>query len=240
MKILIGCPTSDYKRYCLNEYAAGLKSLTHPHDILLADNSETEQYAKEIAAAGIPVIKDQFYPSARKRIVESRNILRKRVLDEGYDCFLSLEQDIIPPPDVIERLLAHRKDIVSGIYYIDQFMADEAGNRRQLFFPVLYTWTERSPEGKDLDYEHMKYLLPEEVEQPRLIEVKAAGVGCLLIRRKVLEKVQFRYEKQSSGFDDVFFCRDAISSGFRIYADTGVKCRHLIKGKDWSWSRMQL
>jgi len=40
-KILLGCPTSDYKEYCLKEYVKSVKTLDYPcYDILLVDNSK--------------------------------------------------------------------------------------------------------------------------------------------------------------------------------------------------------
>jgi len=80
MKILLGCPTSNHKAYCLTEYINSIKSLTYPNDILLVDNSEKKDYFKQIKKQGIPVIKDKFKETARDRIIHSRNILRKYVL----------------------------------------------------------------------------------------------------------------------------------------------------------------
>ena len=40
-KILVGCPTSSYKSYCLNEYLEGIKNLTcKDFDLVLAQKTE--------------------------------------------------------------------------------------------------------------------------------------------------------------------------------------------------------
>ncbi len=57
-----------------------------------------------------------------------------------------------------------------------------------------------------------------------------------MIHRDVLEKVKFRYDLTNcEGTDDIFFCMDARKEGFKIYADTAIKCKHKISGKSWSW-----
>ena len=49
MKILIGCPTSAHKKYCLKEYINSIKSLTYKNfDVLIVDNSENDKYFNEI------------------------------------------------------------------------------------------------------------------------------------------------------------------------------------------------
>ena len=41
-----------------------------------------------------------------------------------------------------------------------------------------------------------------DILKEKLIEVAASGLGCLLIKRNVIEKIKFRYDKRFEGFDD--------------------------------------
>jgi len=118
-KVLIGAPTAAPYAYCLADYVKAVKTLSYKNcKTVLVDNSEKEAYDKVIEKQGIHAIKyPKFIADSRERLASSRNILRDMVLQEEYDYFLSLEQDVIPPKDVIERLLAHKKDVVTGIYY---------------------------------------------------------------------------------------------------------------------------
>ena len=117
-KVLVGCPTSNYKEYCLKEYAEAVKSLTYPnYNILLIDNSKDDIYLKKINGIGLPAKKGPWFEGALKRIITSRNILREEILEKGYDYLLSLEQDVISPKDIIERLLRHKKQVISAIYF---------------------------------------------------------------------------------------------------------------------------
>ena len=45
----------------------------------------------------------------------------------------------------------------------------------------------------------------------------------------------FDLASEGDGIDDSFFSLDARNKGFEIYADTAIKCLHLIKGRNWYW-----
>ncbi|MBS3095528.1 hypothetical protein J4231_02520 [Candidatus Woesearchaeota archaeon] len=224
-KVLVGCPTSSHKSYCLAQYASAIKSMSYDNfDVLLVDNSKGNSYFRAIKSQGLPVVKVPYTESAKQRIVDSRNIIRRKVLDCDYDYFLSLEQDVIPPKDVIQRLIRHDKGIVSGVYFTYQKdKAIELGLR-----PVLY---------KKSGTNSLKVMLERDVLKPRLIEVGACGLGCVLIRKDILKNIRFRFSKDFEGFDDVWFCYDAFNLGFKVYADTSVKCKHLISG--WTWDSIK-
>ncbi len=215
-KILIGCPTSNYKEYCFEEYLKSINNLTYNNfDILLVDNSEKDDYYNKIKDK-IPTIRDKWFENARDRIIHSRNILREKILRENYDYFLSLEQDVIPPKDVIERLLKHNKKIIGGVYF-------KLGSFNELI-PLVWL---------NIDKRYSRRAILDEINGD-LLEVATCGLGCILIHKSVLEKVKFRYLKEKKAFDDVWFCEDARENGFKVYCDTSIKCKHMIKGMDWS------
>src|SRR3989344_3379149 len=228
VRVLVGCPTAETHRYCFKEYSEAVNNLTFKNKkILLIDNSKTTNYFNFIKNTGIDAIKASYSESARDRIVRSRNILREFVLKEDYDYFLSLEQDVIPPKDVIERLLEHKKDINSGVYFS---RIKSLIDKKVKVLPLLWTWKEGSNDpysmaDVDLDL----------VMNNNFIKIKYCGLGCLLISRKVLEKVKFRYDEKYPTFDDLHFCQDSRDNGFEIYSDTSVKCKHLILNRPWNW-----
>jgi len=222
MKMLVGCPISNYKSYCFDKYISAVKDLSYKnYDVLLVDNSRTDTYFNFIrkkinSIKNISIVRGKYFESVRERIVHSRNILREEAL-KNYDYFLSLEQDVIPPRDIIERMLKHKKKIVSGIYFV---------TFEDNLVPLLY---------KKVRGDEVRHLTFEEVKNDRLIEVDACGLGCVLIHKDVLKKVKFRYDKTKEPFDDIWFCIDAAKNGFKIYCDTSVKCVHMIMGR-WGWS----
>ncbi len=226
-KVLVGCPTSDHKEYCLKEYIKAVNELSYPnYDILLVDNSEKDDYYRRIKGLGIPVVRTKYTKKARDRIVEGRNLLRKAALDKGYAYFLSLEQDVIPPKDVIERLLKHKKEVVAGVYFLVNPFKYEHKLRSSI-------WAEYNPKTKMMHRVKNNYIL----QNPKLMEISASGLGCILIHKDILRKIRFRYDNKTEGFDDVFFAKDIRKNKIKMYVDLSVLCKHLVK--NWSWKGIE-
>jgi GT2 family glycosyltransferase len=225
-KILIGCPTSDTHEYALKEYLHTIKNLTYKnYDILLIDNSQDDSYLKKLKETNLPATKSVWHKDARERIITSRNLLRQHVLDKGYDYFLSLEQDVIPPPDVLERLLQHKKRVITAIYF--NYINAKEGTE---LAPVA--WSKINIEKGE------RYFIKPSQLNTGLIRIAVSGLGCILIHKSILEKVKFRYEQQHSAFDDVFFGLDCRKNNVSIYADTNLFCKHLLKNRPWSWKNL--
>src|SRR3989344_3959489 len=212
VKILMGCPTSSYHKYCINEYVNGIRGLTFSEKkAVLVDNSKDDNYFYLLKKLKIDVIKCTYSESARDRIVRSRNILRDIALNE--------------------KLLRHKKDIVSGVYFA---RIKSLKDKKVKLLPLLWV-------GKKGSYNPytMADIDIDIVMQDNFIKVKYCGLGCVLISRKALEKVKFRYDPNYTTFDDLHFCQDARDSDFEIYADTSVKCKHLILNRPWSWDEIK-
>ena len=216
LRVLVGCPTHRCKDYCLEAYAKAVKSLSYNgFDVLLVDNSPTDEYFEKIKSLGLNVMRGPQFDTAIQRIISSRNLLRKYAIENKYDYLLSLEQDVIPSADIIKRLLSHQKKVISGVYFNLQ------KNLSGKVVPLAMLWSKVEGEiGIPLS-EDMIF------EKPGLYEVQACGLGAVLIAREVLEKVEFRAgTKLGEGWDDMFFCRDAKALGYKIFADTSVMCQH--------------
>lgn len=223
-KILIGCPTYWGKAYCLKEYAERVKTLSYSnYEVLLVDNSKNERYIKEIRESGLRAEKGPWMEDIRERIVASRNLLRKRALEEGYDYFLSLEQDLLPPLNVVEQLLANRQLIMTGVYHKEGFHEG-----KKISYALLYA----------LQNGKLVLIHPERLKQAEPIRTHACGLGCMLIHRSVLEKIPFRKPTKGPAQDDMMFCFDVQKEGFALYADPMVVCEHL--HKDWKESEAEL
>jgi len=235
-KVLVGCPTFDGKAYCLEEYAKAVKNLDYDnYEIVLVDNSEKEEYREKLKKMGFNVWRlDEKGFSARERITACRNLLRKLAID-SYDYFLSLEQDVIPPKDIMKKLLSHNQKIVSAVYT----MKMDDGKEMPLLWGFLdenekKKFLEENPQLKSkIEEMGKKGLLckriesVEELPKNKLIKVAACGLGAVLIHKDVLKKIVFRTDERKSAYDDMFFSQDALSKGFEITADTGVICRHI-------------
>lgn len=225
-KVLVGGPVSDMHAYCFDEMIKSRKGLTYKNfGLLLVDNSKTEGFYKRIKETGVPVERVEYKEKARDRLVESRNLLRRHMLENGYDYFLNLDQDVIPPNDIVERLLKHNKKIVTAIYF----------NAIRL---PLTGEVKLRPVAGVMEGTNVRFLKPEEMNKG-LREVDACGSGCIMMHREVMEKVGFRYNKESEGFDDVMFVYDAKQQGYKVYADTSLVVKHLVMSRPWSWRDLQ-
>jgi len=79
----------------------------------------------------------------------------------------------------------------------------------------------------------------------QVMEIGAAGLGCTLIKRKVLEAIDFRtFNNSATGGEDMAFYVDARAKGFLARANTFVKCVHRPypiddpRARAFEWSRV--
>jgi len=258
-KILVGAPVCKHYDYCLERYIEALKSFEYDnYDILLVDNSEDEIFYQKLKLLGIPVIrKGHDEPSIKMKMIIGRNHLRQKTLNECYDYFFNLDQDVIPPKDTLKKLVATGKKVITGIYY-NYFKTGQEWKKT----PILYRQLtqeeikEIESKGKDWLKEHnldiysrlegnnwdytKTYieLNAEDVEAPKLIEITACGTGCILIHRSILEKLEFKFN-EAGGFDDIIFC-DEVRTILKekVWTDTSIKCEHLVREKPWNWARV--
>lgn len=151
----------------------------------------------------------------------ARNVICMKALEGGFTSVFFLDSDVIPPPDTIPRLLAHRLPIVSGMYC-----------RRS------------PPHGLPVMIRNGQWFTDFVVGQ--MVEVDMVGAGCLLIQREVLEKMQpQRPQAGKHWFDwkvdarsvlpdgqalseDFSFCVEVRRQlGVRVMVDTSIQCRHV-------------
>lgn len=160
-------------------------------------------------------------PVAGKPFDDARNCLAMKALDIGADFLFMLDSDVIPPPDVILRLMKHSLPIVSGVYF-----------RRS---PPHGKPVAMKPVGRWVDP------LPEK----GLLEVDVVGAGCLLIKKEVLKALppidpemgrhwfSWRVDRQGmlppgeAVSEDFAFNLHAKKHGFPTYLDCSIRCRHI-------------
>tara|TARA_Y100000310_G_C20497840_1_gene722432 strand:- start:47 stop:799 length:753 start_codon:yes stop_codon:yes gene_type:complete len=240
-KVFIGCPTWIGKKYCINRYLNGIAALDYPEKyFMIVDNTDSDEYINLLKEKGVNALKGPHDKDPKKTVVDSRNILREEFLKTDFEYFLSLEQDVIPPPNAIKTLLANNARVVSGVYFTLVEVNNKAALDPMAFVSVTQEWIdkikakpdvykEQYAELKKNDFDPKKIkrrLTFEEVKEPDVIEVNRVGLGCMLIHREVLEKFKFRYNP--TGYDDMTFCSDVLDNKWKILLDTSVKCKHFI------------
>jgi GT2 family glycosyltransferase len=200
-----------------------VKRLTYPkayYDVFVADNSSTKKNTKMLRRNGINA--DWIRPKQKSNIAymaESHELCRREMIRGKYDYMLHWETDIEAPPNIIEQLLSHKKRVVSAVYPID------FGAKSKL---LLQFAEERS---KDM-------ALTTNAEQGDMLfidgkvkKVFASGLGCILIKRSVLRKIKFRWEKGVFVHPDTLFAYDLFNLGIPIHADTSLILKH--RNSEW-------
>lgn len=140
----------------------------------------------------------------------------------NYTHLLFVDEDTVPPPNAIAKLLALDADVATGVTPI--MRADpEVG---MVTIPNAFTKVEHDENKKQSSMTPV-------VENSGVVEVVRAGASCLLIKRKVFESLQdpwfkFKWLPDYSGYtgEDLYFCDLAREKGFKIMCDTSVICQH--------------
>jgi len=230
--VLIGGPISHHHAYCWNSFVTGIHGIQGDYTLCFVDNSKDDTFFQK-ASHDVPIIRCPYHPNVKKRLADSRNIVRKKVLDEGYEWLFCVDQDVVCPPDVLQRMLSHHAPIVTGVYFNPFTKKGKDGLVETRVKPVLWVYSRK--------YRGMLDFVKTDIARSgRLITVNSCGTGCILIHRSVLEKITFRYENDKDGVDDVFFCIDVQQLGYRIVADTSVQCEHLIDHRPQQWGEGDL
>jgi hypothetical protein len=228
-KILIFTAIYTEKDYSLPKFIKCLRELKYPKESykhIFVDNSKDEVYVNSLR---IKYPEFDFRHTARgnntrEALTRAQNYARKEFLDEDYKYFMSIESDIYFPPDTIYRLLKHGKDIISAYYDI----GDRAKGQRHPVFTI--------PDWSDtLKAWGTRLLKAEEVPEYRyngLKQVQAAGMGCCLMHRRIIEMFPFYYDPRFNAHSDVYFFNNVFMKRIPVYADTDIFCEH--ENSNWN------
>ena len=221
-KVLLACPVYDGKDYIIERFIKRVRELTYEnYDILLVDNSKTNDFAKKIKSLGINVVKLKWDENSKKRLVISRNYIRDYVLENGYDYFFSLECDLVPPRDIIEKLLAHKKKVVGGWYYI-------------CAIPYIRPCLAREWTLVNMQFAFKEELF-EKMAKTKLMKVLQGSFGCCIIHRDILEQIRFKTYITMPHPEDTWFYLDCEKKGIEVYVDTDLLIPHF---QDYKWDEL--
>lgn len=145
----------------------------------------------------------------------ARNHLVEMAQVNECEYLLMLDDDMVVPQNLIQRLLAHKKDIMGALYY----------QRGGAYHPVLM----HRASGKDglegIDFIHH---FDKRLIHPGLYEFDIIGGGCLLFKTEVFEKLPKPYFWIDGVIGtDVHICIALKKAGFRVWADTTLELGHV-------------
>ena len=143
-------------------------------------------------------------------ISESRTRLANEALEMNSNYILFLDSDMTFPASTVEKLLAHDKDIISGVY------------------------STRYP-----PYNSVAFTNPEDVRARLsksfgLHKVWAVGMGCFMFKTSLLHDLprpwfMHEYNKHEDTFsgEDIYFCNQAMHHGYDVWVDADLKLSHI-------------
>jgi hypothetical protein len=158
----------------------------------------------------------EYPPPSHENTLAHYQQARQRVLDEGYDALLTVEHDIIIPRDGLQKLWDIDKPVAYGVYIFRG-----SGNVVNAFRMV-------KAKNLDMPMSTFKGMLARALEQ-EVIEVSGTGNGCTLIRREVLEQIDFRRASEDNPVPDMPFSTDCMKAGIEQWAHFGVLCGHVLE-----------
>lgn len=197
MRILIYCPTYRCEEETRRAIDAICEHSHHQHGIQVFYDHENVQGVDE-----------------RQAILWKYSRAQRIFRAWDADAMLIVEDDIIPPADTLEKLIAAGGDMAFGLYLF-----------RRTNNPVLNA--SRYIHGSDQRWPDESLTLhPDTLKEVwgKVIRVSGLGLGCLLVHKHVMHGVNFR-DGGNVHCDYSFGC-DVLRAGYTIMCDTSVLCGH--------------
>jgi hypothetical protein len=230
--IFLCSPTSKQKDYCFKEWIENVSNLTYPNfKVFLSDNSiDNGLYAKQLNDYVRQNYNLKFYCHHQpfptntpllQKIATSHYICSEAMKIEKCEYMLHLESDVFPEKDIIERLLWNNKDVCGAVYF-----TGEGVGRKVMLQRVIELDENEVSSINFAPNEEIGYLDGE------LKKVGHVGLGCVLIKDKVFEKVSFRFDSNYPNHSaDSLFAYDCFNEKVDIWVDSSQVVKH--KNKNW-------
>lgn len=160
----------------------------------------------------------QFITKEIQPVDKARNELIKLAMQRDPDYILFIDTDNLIAPEGVDYLINTMKeksaDLVSALYFV----------KGKPYYPVLR------------EYRNGLFWKIEDVNIGEIIKIDGCGMGSCLIKADVFKKTsypwfKFNYEmngeEESQLAEDLYFCRQMINKGLKMYCDTRVISSHI-------------
>lgn len=144
--------------------------------------------------------------------------MRQKVIAGDWTHVLVVEHDMLVPPDIVHKLWSAEADVSYAPYMFRH-------GRPQL--NLLATWGKpaKNP-GPPFDSPNYRRRLAAALRsRQRVIDVNGSGFGCILIRRRVIEQIDYRLGEIVHC--DHFWTKDVFAAGFSQRAHLDAICGHI-------------
>ncbi|QDU11417.1 glycosyltransferase family 2 protein [Gimesia aquarii] len=208
-----------------------------PHDqinLILCDTSSNKVFSREVKQwvadcdytdvryyqlnVGVPGLADanrrnrEVITQVRQAVCRIYNKLRAQL--ETQFCWI-LEDDIVPPDDVLERLLKHFNADVGSV----------SAPYASRYHSGAIVWLKDGIKNK---VKVLRAEAPSGDESP-VTEIRGSGFGCLVVRSELLKKHVMALPSSESDLDPYFFSR--MGDEWRRICDWSCRCEHYEESK---------
>lgn len=141
---------------------------------------------------------------------DARNTIHEWfVKNSNLPYLMMLDSDILFPPDMLNKLIAHNLPIVGGWY------KNKADGH-----PVIYDFVSTSDDG-------VNNFRRREVPGTGLEKVDGMGAGCWLMSRQTAIALGERPYDMSVGGEDLYICKKMMDLNIPLHVDWSINCAHL-------------
>lgn len=251
--VLIAVNTYDGHQYCREAFVENLLKIERDSgaDVVIFYNGQPEPWGFEKWP------KVYYHPQSGELGIQilcaKNNLMREYFLAHPeYSYLFMLESDIIPPPDTVRKFYGYHLDAVTAIYFVKTLQ------KELVAVPFDTEWNIATRKENGWEYEKRKiksgtemlFLLQSYIPaiwgfdngksalwrmedvfpQRGLVRIFSAGIGAVMLKRKVLE-VCGRFEisdptNEVQNFTDFIYFKKVHDNGFQAFADTNTICRH--------------
>ena len=224
------------------EMVSSFETDNFEYDVLMLETTHnSDKLYDRIKKSGLKVIKHEWNPDEEhvfSMIADAKNIAREYFLSDNYTHYFSLDADTIIPEFGLRRLMQHNKDNVgfptpflfSEPESIPCVMKSGGFIRKKIYNRNTgKIWFD----GWSIDaYSWPELIMKTREDRTWLFKVYAVGNGCLLSKRKVMEKVKWEVPKSLALPEDIFWYENVNQKGFEFWVDCSVVPLH--KFVDWT------
>lgn len=207
------------ERQTFANFASVLVDMVPDHaDAVL--NAYVEKHGKHVRRIGEELFEFYFVNIGRIFTPAAREEAGKKAVEHGMDLIYFVDDDMICPDDMFQRLYASMQKSGADI------ICPLAFTRNPPYKPVLYA----SIEGWDPVHRSDYFINNCVMNYPKnkLVEADACGFGAALIKTWILGKIQQPWFMSSEGTgEDILFCYKAKKVGGRVFMDTTFNIGHL-------------
>ena len=164
----------------------------------------------------------------------ARNYLVDRLLLSDCDAILMVDSDASLHPRTLERLASWGQPIVGALAFSQYWpiVPTVCAGRTDDY----YSYHVRVDETVDWLHHHTELIRPGPalLDMPPPDSLRPLHVGggftgghCLFVHRRVFEAIEPPWFSNRKGYEDRYFCEQAIAAGFPLYVDRSVVAGHV-------------